>query len=238
MTVSCIDISHHQGSNIDFKAVRKAGVVAMIHKATEGTSYIDDMRAENIINATKAGIACCTYHWLSPGSGAQSQMEFYLSVIDPVEGERLVIDYEENGCTLDQLHEAVEFLLRDKRGFQITIYSGHLLKEQLNGSYDQLLSENTDLWLAQYCDADEVVWSTGTYPEWTLWQYSETGNISGIGDQNVDLDEFNGTPEELVEWISPFQKKPKSELDLVLIDISLPEGIAVSIKINGIEIEP
>src|SRR5262245_14312371 len=121
---SCIDISHWQGFP-DFEEVAAQGVVACILKATEGTSYEDPNRAQNYNNATAAWIACCTYHWIKPGN-AIDQMQFYLDTVQPVAGERMVIDYEEDGCTLDDLHEAVETLLADSRGLQITIYSGHL----------------------------------------------------------------------------------------------------------------
>src|SRR5258707_7197898 len=124
----CIDISHHQDFP-DFTKVKAAGCLAMIHKATEGSSYVDSNRVKNINNATKAGIKCCTYHWLSPGSNAASQMAFYLNTINPVPGERMVIDYEEDGCKLSGLKQAVQALLDDPRELQITIYSGHLLKE-------------------------------------------------------------------------------------------------------------
>ena len=74
----------------------------------------------------------------------------YLDTINPVPGERMVIDYEEDGCTLDDLHEAVRALLDDPRKLQVTVYSGHLLKEQLGDTRDDLLAKHTDLWLAQY----------------------------------------------------------------------------------------
>src|SRR4051812_27568879 len=144
----CIDISHWQGFP-DFDAVAEEGVVACIMKATEGTSYVDPNRATNYVHATNAGIACCTYHWIKPGD-AEAQMQFYLATVDPVPGERMVIDYEEEGCTIDDLHEAVTTLLDDPRELKVTVYSGHLLKDQLDDSCDTLLREHTDLWLAQY----------------------------------------------------------------------------------------
>jgi len=64
----CIDISHHQGYP-DFEQVKAAGVRGVIHKATEGTGFIDDARAENLSNAKKAGLAISTYFWLKPGDG-------------------------------------------------------------------------------------------------------------------------------------------------------------------------
>jgi lysozyme len=238
MTVSCIDISHHQGDNIDFAQVRKSGVVAMIHKATEGSSFVDDMREDNIVNAMSAGIACCTYHWLSPGSDPKAQMDFYLDVVQPVRGERLVIDYEQDGCTLDNLKKAVQYLLDQEMDYQITVYSGHLLKEQLGSKDDTFLGENTDLWLAQYTSGTPS-WSDETYPNWTLWQYSDKGHIDGINDAYVDLNRFDGTDKELIEWISPKGGgvRPKPEPDSeVVVDITAPDGVTVTIKVNGVEV--
>jgi Glycosyl hydrolases family 25 len=65
MVVKCIDISHWQDFP-DFEEVRAAGVIAMIHKATEGASYVNPNRATNCSNAMREGIKVCTYHWLRP----------------------------------------------------------------------------------------------------------------------------------------------------------------------------
>ena len=198
--VKCIDISHWQDFP-NFEEVRAYGTIAMIHKSTEGCSYVDPNRAKNCSNALKAGIAVCTYHWLSPGGKNAEQMEFYLSTVDPVPGERMVIDYEQDGCELNDLLEAVEVLIHDPRELRVSVYSGHLLKEQLGDTYNQYLSENTDLWLAQYTTG-EPSWSEETYPKYTLWQYSEEGTIPGIDDAYVDLNRFNGTDDQLLAWIS------------------------------------
>ena len=58
-----------------------------------------------------------------PGSNASAQMEFYLSLLDPVKGERVVIDYEQDGCTLAMLRHAVQALLDYRHELQITVYS-------------------------------------------------------------------------------------------------------------------
>jgi hypothetical protein len=37
--------------------------------------------------------------------------------------------------------------------------------------------------LAQYTSSESnISWPTATYPQWSLWQYSETGEIPGIND--------------------------------------------------------
>lgn len=233
----CIDISHHQGYP-DFDEVRASGVRGVIHKATEGTSFIDSARAENLANAKKAGLAIATYFWLKPGDG-RAQAEFYLSVIDPVDGERVVIDYEEDGCTLTTLRDAVQALLDYKRGLQITVYSGHLLKEQLGDDHDDFLASSTDLWLAQYTnDEGDISWPEGTYNVWTLWQYSESGEIPGIDDGYVDLDNFNGNDENFLKWISPAGIAPPlpplpEPSETVAVAISAPANVSVQVSING-----
>lgn len=231
----CIDISHHQDFP-DFERVRNAGCIALIHKATEGSSYVDPNRARNCSNAIAAGIAVATYHWLSPGSNARSQMDFYLRTVNPVYGERMVIDYEEDGCTLSQLKEAVQALLDDPRELQVTIYSGHLLKEQLGGKRDEFLADNTDLWLAQYTSGTPT-WSDETYPQWVLWQYSESGTVDGISGSLVDLDRFNGSDAELLQWISPAGKQPAPgpdpEAAAVYVNLTTTGQVAVNISVNG-----
>ena len=231
-TVKCIDISHWQGFP-DFAKVKAEGVIAMIHKATEGTTYEDPNRAKNCANAIKAGIAVCTYHWLKPGNAAD-QMAFFLQTVDPQPGERVVIDYEEDGCTINDLHEAIDALLADPRDLRITVYSGHLLKEQLNGEYDEMLAQYTDLWLAQYTSG-EPSWSEGTYPSWTLWQYSESGQMDGIDGSTVDLNKFNGSDEQLLEWISsatPEPVPPQPTTSEVLIEVTAPPNVKVTVRVN------
>jgi lysozyme len=234
----CIDISHHQ-SYPDFDEVARAGVRGIIHKCSEGTSFVDSARAENCSNAVKAGLATATYHWLSPGSNASAQMEFYLSVLDPVKGERVVIDYEQEGCTLAMLKDAIQALLDYKHELQITVYSGHLLKEQLGDNYDAFLASNCDLWLAQYTSGTPS-WPDGTWPHWTLWQYSETGTIPGIDDAYVDLNHFNGDEEKFLTWISPKDSKPPKPVpppepqEVVDVAITASENVAVQVSINGV----
>jgi GH25 family lysozyme M1 (1,4-beta-N-acetylmuramidase) len=232
----CIDISHWQNYP-DFEEVAAAGVKGMIHKVSEGTSYIDPNRAENCSNALAAGLAVSTYFWIKPGDGA-AQAEFYLSVLDPVQGERCVIDYEEDGCTLTTLYDAVQALLDYNKDLKITVYSGHLIKEQLNGC-DDYLAEHTDLWLAQYTSGTPS-WENATWPQWALWQYSETGEIPGVDGSYVDLNNYNGTEDEFLKWISPAgatPPKPKPpepvpDKRVVGVAITAPEDVRVNITVN------
>lgn len=246
-SVRIIDISHWQG-NPDFAKVRAQGVIACIMKATEGTSFRDPVCAANTLAAQKNGIKCCTYHWLKPRkfASATAQMKFYLATIDPVPGERVIIDYEENGCTLQDLIEAVTALKADPRKLQVTIYSGHLLKEQLNGVLNTYLSQTTDLWLAQYT-AGTPSWPDKTWPHWRLWQYSETGKLDGIQGSAVDLNHFVGTDAELLAWISPAVASAVADLPVSppvdlppihydTIEVDRPNGAPIVVRVNGKEV--
>lgn len=130
------------------------------------------------------------------------------------------------------------------RDLQVTVYSGHLLKEQLGDSHDDFLAENTDLWLAQYTSSESnISWPDGTYPIWTLWQYSETGEIPGIDDSYVDLDNFNGTDVNFLKWINPkggfpMPTPPPESSEKVDVSITAPEGIGVRVSVNGRTMRP
>jgi len=230
---SVIDISHWQGYP-NFEEVAASGVLGVILKATEGTSYVDPNRRQNYVNATKVGLKCCCYFWLKPGDGA-AQARFFLDTIDPVPGERVVIDYEEEGCTLDTLKDAIAELIDYDSHLQITVYSGHLLKEQLGDERDEYLAENTDLWLAQYTTGTPS-WPKGTYPQWSLWQYSDQGRVPGV-DGDCDLDRYNGPDKELLVWLSPRgatpEPTPEPDEGVVEINITTPDNVLVRVTING-----
>lgn len=232
--VKLIDISHHQGRP-NFSQVAQYGVLGMIHKATEGSGYVDPDRARNCSEALKNGIAVCTYHFLRPGNMAQ-QMEFWADVVDPVPGERMVLDHEDAGVSIDDLHDCIKALQDMDLNIQITVYSGHVLKEQLGSYHDEFLANNTDLWVAHY-GTSSPSWPSGTYETYSAWQYSDTGTIPGISDNYVDLNEFNGSDTNLVKWIGPVDYAPPEEVpgfpeSVVEMQITGP----VTLIVNGQEI--
>src|SRR5215831_8406948 len=185
-----IDVSHYNPVS-SWQSVKQSGVVGVIFKATEGTGYQDPTLKSGFAAALDAGLACCTYHFIRHGSISQ-QMNFYWNTIDPEWGERMIIDYEDDSVTLDELHQAVQCLIdlsnEHDKNIQITIYSGNTLKEKLGNSHDDLLASSTDLWLAQYTSGTPS-WPKGTYGVYSLWQYSESGSVSGV-DGDVDLNSF------------------------------------------------
>jgi GH25 family lysozyme M1 (1,4-beta-N-acetylmuramidase) len=235
-----IDISHHQ-PKVDFAKVKAAGIIGVILKATEGTSYTDPTFASRSKAADEAGLAVASYHFLKHGK-VQAQIEHYLSTVKPSVGERVVIDYEDTACTVQDLIEAVKAIRETAHDLQITIYGASKLKDDARGHRADL--EGTSLWVARYSSKQPEI-ATDVWPYWSAWQYSDAGRVDGI-DGPVDVNTFNGSPENCAKWLglaveepvpvpepAPPPVPPQPGIDVVAIAISTPPGVRVTVLVNG-----
>lgn len=194
-----VDISHHNG-NIDLTKAKVAGIVGVIHKATQGTTMVDNMYQQNRQKAASAGLLWGAYHFGTLGDGA-AQADFFLSKANPDEQTMLVLDYEPNGNSTMTLDQAKAFVSRinEVTGRFPGFYSGSLIKQQLGGKPADPVLSQCFLWIAQYGPAPKNI--PATWPTWTLWQYTdgnvgpEPHSVDGIG--NCDRDQFNGAIEAL-----------------------------------------
>ena len=226
-----IDLSHHNPEP-DFAKLKAAGLVGVILKATEGTGYIDPTFSARRERARAAGLAVCSYHFLKHGQ-AEQQMLNYLDAVAPVKGERVVIDYEDTACTLADLVDAVQALVKQPLNLQITVYGGGKLKGDLGNDREQLLADFTSLWIAQYTSAASPSWPKGTWPVWSLWQWTDSAVVPGIG-RGVDSNRFNGSVEACLRFLSPATDDPaKSVGPEISISISAPADARVNVLING-----
>jgi len=222
-----VDLSSYQ-PDVDFVKMQDSGVLGVILKATEGSTLADSSFIKHWNEAEAVGLAVSSYHYLHHGNIA-AQMSFYLSVIEPRVGERVCIDYEDGNCTLDDLHQAVNYLLDANLNLQIAVYSGHLLKDQLGDSYDDLLANNTSLWLAQYTSGSPS-WPTGTYPVWSLWQYTDKAKVDGY-DGQVDGNRFNGSDDQLLKWFGPASgDQPSASVPTVAITLDADSDVNISVR--------
>jgi lysozyme len=227
-----VDLSHHNPEP-DWAALRAAGTVGVIHKATEGASYVDPTLFARASAAMKAGLKWSTYHFLRPGS-MDAQMAHYINTIKPVSGERICLDHEDAGVSLGDLVSCVQAILYNRPDLQITIYSGHLLKDQLSDGFNEMLAENTSLWLAQYTTGVPS-WPARTWPQWSLWQYTDSAQVSGIS-AAVDGNKFNGSSEQCVAWFGPADAQPlppEPEGLVVEQTIIAPPGVTIRLTVEG-----
>jgi lysozyme len=196
-----IDISHHQHvTSAIANRIKDAGIVAVIHKATEGRDYRDTTYATRKAIFQDKGFLWGSYHF-SSGANPIQQVDNYLTYANPAANELMALDYEPSSSgqnmTLDQMIEFVTLIKQETGRFPV-IYGGHLLRQALQGVTTSILSE-CPLWYARYSQTPigvPAIWGS-----WTLWQYSdgnvgpEPHDIPGFG--RPDRDTYNGTAAQL-----------------------------------------
>lgn len=169
-TNSLIDLSHHNGT-IDLTNAQQSGIVGIIHKATQGSSFVDPQYQINRQQAQTLGLTWGAYHF-GNGDDGVSQADFFLKTVQPNEQTILVLDFESNtaGSTMS-LQDARDFVTHIQviTGIWPGLYGGSYLKEQLGSQADPIL-QNCWLWLAQY--GPTAVLPPG-WQTWTLWQYTD-----------------------------------------------------------------
>ena len=207
MINTIIDMYH--GNSIDLEEVRDSGVVAIIHKATQGATFRDSKYHQRREGAKALGFLWGAYHFSTGGSVAD-QVENFLTYAKPEEDELISLDWEPSDgpdMTLDQARDFVQ-MIKDETGRYPLVYGGHLLRESVGHNPDAILS-NCPLWYARYA-ASPIGIPTAVWPTYTLWQYTdgdagpephETPGTSGA-DRNI----FQGTTQEL-KALWPFTRK-------------------------------
>ena len=193
-----IDLSHHN-NNVDFVEIAAAGVLGVIHKATQGTTGVDPMYAARRPAALAAGLLWGAYHF-GDGSDGVAQADHFLDVVGSDPTTLRVLDFESNpsGPSMS-LEEARAFVthVQSVTGKWPGFYSGHDIKDALGTGSDPVLA-SCWFWLSQYGPTAVVPvnWST-----WTLWQYTDGANgpdphdVDGVG--YCDRDTFNGDEAQL-----------------------------------------
>ena len=193
-TLTGIDVSEHQ-YDIDWRKVAADGVdFAMIRVgyrgSTAGGIYTDDYFEKNIRGALNAGLKVGVYFFsqaLDAGEAAE-EAAFVLEQIRPYEITMpVVFDWEIVGgsdartYTVDRrtLCEAVRAFCGPVRdaGYEPMLYFTRYL-----GYRKYILRNLADygFWYAEYEDRPRIAF------DFDMWQYSETGQVSGI-DGDVDL---------------------------------------------------
>jgi lysozyme len=125
-----VDLSHHNAL-ADWTALRRAGIAAVIHKATEGATFRDKAFRERRDKARAAGLLWGSYHF-SSGRPPADQVANYLEWADPADDELICLDYEPSTSGATMTVEAmVEFVERIEAatGRLPVLYGGHLIRE-------------------------------------------------------------------------------------------------------------
>lgn len=180
-----IDVSKWQGV-IDYGKVKNAGIDFVFIREGYGKDQTDKKYEQNYLNAKNVGLNVGVYHYSYADSteDAKKEAEFcitnlrgkkfeYPICFDIEDKEQLKLNNRQRTDIVKSFCDTIE-----NAGYYAMFYCNlNWLKNYLNKND---LSKY-DLWLAQW-NSDKPSYSCG------IWQYSETGKVSGING-NVDLDE-------------------------------------------------
>jgi lysozyme len=188
-----IDLSHHN-SVTSFEQVKNDGILGVIHKATQGTQFVDAEYEGRRRAADSAGLLFGSYHFGVQGD-PQGQADHYLDVVDST--ELMVLDFEPNPIDGTMtLAEAEAFVTRinDQTGRFPGLYSGEFfLNDQLKNNTNTVLKE-CFLWIAKFSATRPRI--PPAFSIITLWQYTDGNDgpqphtVRGVG--RCDRDKFNG----------------------------------------------
>jgi len=208
MIDSIIDIFHL--NTVNLATAQASGVVAVIHKATEGATVQDAEYRKRRDKAKALGLLWGAYHY-SSGASVTDQVANFIEHAEPDENDVVALDWESStegpDMTLDQACRFVE-MIRNELGRWPVVYGGRLLRETLGAKRQSVLA-NCPLWYSRYRSAPVGI-PTATWPTYTLWQYTDGNDgpmphtVKGIG--RCDRNRFAGTIDELkVQW--PFSRR-------------------------------
>lgn len=179
-----IDVSYFQG-NIDWERVANNNIDFAMIRATYGTAGTDEMFEKNMEEIKKTNIHPGAYHYCYAMNTqeAVSEAEHFINIIKPYELHYpAAIDLEESAIAELGKSTVTDIIL----AFTNTLKS--------NGYYP-ILYVDLD-WLKNYIDTHRIedldIWLSEWGPKMnynknvTMWQYSSSGNVSGIDDM-VDM---------------------------------------------------
>ena len=192
-----IDISHYQGV-INWKQLAQthAGefpIRFIFMKATEGGDHSDHTFLQHFDSARKYNFIRGAYHFFRPHTDARKQADFFIRNVNLLSGDLPpVLDVEDRGKrSKEELQRAVKTWLDDVEahyGVKPILYTSYKFKMRY---LDNPVFDAYPYWIAHYY-VDSVCYKG----RWHFWQHTDVGTVPGV-EEEVDLDVFNGTLEQL-----------------------------------------
>ena len=224
--VQVVNLSHYDMMRPDFTAMKRQGIVGVIHEATYPPFVRDAKYLERQMGALQAGLLWGAYHYGNGGDPAR-QADHFLSAVSsawaranpavrPSAGVLLVLDFEKNGHypggTM-RADQAVAFVerIRQRTGVYPGIYSGEYHLGQVLSSARVTPAQRDTLrkcwlWVANYSKEPRA---TAPWSYWALWQYCGDGKCRlprsaypiGIANmRRAELNIFRGSRNDLVDF--------------------------------------
>lgn len=233
-----IDVSVYQG-DIDFEQVKNSGIEVVYIRAGYGFSVTDPKFEENYTNATKVGLKCGAYYFVTARNTEQAYLQatrFAELISGKTFAARPAMDFEEfgslgkNGINIVGL--AFMQKLRELTGIVPILYTNaYNASETWDWNFAQF-----PLWVADY-DAEEPYVTSNIWQSYAGFQYSDRGEIPGIYG-NVDLNRFTSSvflngASEATPTKSPDAIRYTVKRGDTLWGIAKKFGVAVSAVVNA-----
>ena len=232
-----IDVSNLNGP-INMDLIKNTGDSFLIAKATEGSTFVDRFYSGNVTKAKVQGLVSGAYHFARFQNRVKALQEanFFKQIAAGAKPDFVVLDFEQQ-CSGDMTDVCLAFLDAVSSMAPAVIYCNpSWIKAHLNSRITKY-----PLWIAHYGvnSPEFTLWN-----EYAIWQYTDKGQISGIGgylDLNYMSDNFFNSlgarqPDPLVEQIKALQYDLNSEYNagLVVDGIAGPATIAALKGIQNI----
>lgn len=169
-----IDLSAHNG-DVDFEAVKDAGMKFVMLKASEGVSFTDRKFSDNYRQAREAGLKVGAYHFFRFDCDGAVQANHFRNVIRGLELDfPVALDVEESGNPQiydnDSIVKALSHAIRhlELNGHQVMLYTN-------KRGYRRFISHFPDhpLWICSFSDPPGP-------DSWYMWQYTHRGRVNGV----------------------------------------------------------
>jgi lysozyme len=179
-----IDISDNVSVS-DFRAVRRANILAVIHKATEGGDWFDRSYNARRAEAETAGLLWGGYHFGTRQYSGIKQATTFLNAVQPGPSTLLALDFEPNDynpnntMSLRQAEEFVHTVYQATGRYPVVYTHAAWANGERAGRRGVRLIEpvsptsilaRCDLWLADPREQPELPYAWAN-KGWRLWQY-------------------------------------------------------------------
>src|SRR5215472_12845265 len=194
------DISHYENVSQEFATTAKAGIVAVILKATQGTGFVDPTFPERVAEARSAGLLVGAYHFLDGSNPAEQAAHFLTVAVSEGMVNWLALDWEPYPPSQANAMQAATAAasVQAATGKWPVLYT---IRSMLSTPNKTL--SNCPLWLAEY--GTRPICPAG-FAKWKLWQHTDgqVGSavvpVPGVGP--CDRSKFAGTVDQLRAWWS------------------------------------
>lgn len=189
-----IDINHND--DINLSAAKSSGIVAVVHKATEGATFQDPLYATRRAEAQQLGLLWGAYHF-GTAADVNQQLQNFTQTAQIAPGDLVALDYEENSGNQMTLQQAEQFvvLFAQQFGYLPLIYGSNLLTAASNTSPLAACG----LWIAAYSDVTQPTLPP-SFSSYKLWQFTDGTSPTPLqtAGSTVDRDRYNGTQGQLI----------------------------------------